>query len=332
MTTIHTQIYDLPANPDELPLPPEDLPEDEWRAKWLEMRDLGLGGSDAATVLDLSPWTSRYTLWCEKRGQESAFGGSEATQWGHLLEEVVAREAARRLGKAVVSSPVMFRSRTHPFMLANVDRLLLDENGRPEGILEVKTTDASNAASWSKGQAPVYYVCQVMHYMAVTGLRYAVLACLIGGNKLVMVTVYADDQMIADIVASEEAFWHQVCSGECPPVDGSASATAALGVRYPGIPGTSVELAGDIAEALERRGRLFEEKKAIEAQIAEIDNLVREALRDAESGTVDGTPVATWRAQSRTNIDSKALAAEEPEIFERFARHSSSRVLRYRAA
>ena len=332
MTTIYTQIYDLPANPEELPLPPEDLPEDEWRTRWLEMRDLGLGGSDAATVLDLSPWTSRYALWCEKRGQVSAFGGSEATQWGHLLEEVVAREAARRLGKAVVSSPVMFRSRTHPFMLANVDRLLLDEKGRPEGILEVKTTDASNAASWSKGQAPVYYVCQVMHYMAVTGLRYAVLACLVGGNKLIMVTVYADDQMIADIVASEEAFWHQVCSGECPPVDGSASATAALGVRYPGIPETAVELAGDTAEALVHRGRLFEEKKAIEAQIAEIDNLVRAALGDAESGTVHGTSVVTWKTQERTTVDSKALAAEEPEIFERFARQSSSRVLRYRAA
>lgn len=117
-----------------------------------------------------------------------------------------------------------------------------------------------------------------------------------------------------------------------PPQDGSASATAALGVRYPGIPGTAVELAGDIAEALTHRGRLFEEKKAIEAQIAEIDNLVREALGDAEIGTIDGTPAVTWKTQERTTVDAKALAAEEPEIFEHFARQSSSRVLRYRAA
>jgi len=325
MTTTDTFIYDLPARPDELPLP-------ETRAAWLEMRSLGLGGSDAAAALGLSSWKSRYALWCEKRGQESSFQGSEATRWGNLLEDVVAREAAERLGKVAVASPVMFRSRTHPFMLANVDRLLLDDSGRPEGILEIKTTGARNYASWSEGEAPLSYVLQVMHYMAVTGLRYAVLACLVGGNELHMVTVFADDQAIADLVAGEDAFWRQVCSGDCPPIDGSASSTAALGVRYPGIPETSVELPDDLVEPLAHRAVLFEQKKATEAQIAQIDNLVRQALGDAESGTIDGTPVVSWRAQARTTVDAKALAAEEPEIFERFARRSSSRVLRYRAA
>ena len=36
------------------------------RRQWLAERVTGIGGSDAAVVLGLSPWKSRYELWAEK--------------------------------------------------------------------------------------------------------------------------------------------------------------------------------------------------------------------------------------------------------------------------
>ena len=38
------------------------------REEWLQARRRGIGGSDAAAVLGLSPWKSNVRLWEEKTG------------------------------------------------------------------------------------------------------------------------------------------------------------------------------------------------------------------------------------------------------------------------
>ena len=40
----------------------------ENREQWLKARQKGIGGSDAAAVLGLSPWKSNVRLWEEKTG------------------------------------------------------------------------------------------------------------------------------------------------------------------------------------------------------------------------------------------------------------------------
>lgn len=37
--------------------------------KWLKTRDLGIGGSDAAVIMELNPYKSPYQLWMEKDGR-----------------------------------------------------------------------------------------------------------------------------------------------------------------------------------------------------------------------------------------------------------------------
>ena len=36
--------------------------------EWLQMRTEGIGGSDAAKVLGISPWGTKYDLWHDKVG------------------------------------------------------------------------------------------------------------------------------------------------------------------------------------------------------------------------------------------------------------------------
>jgi len=100
----------LPADPEALALPPA-----EEHDRWLEMRRTGLGGSDAAAALGLNRYSSPYKLFCEKLGLVPDFVGNERTRWGKLLEDVVANEAARRLGADTVLIPTaMYRSKTWP--------------------------------------------------------------------------------------------------------------------------------------------------------------------------------------------------------------------------
>ena len=54
-------------------------------------RKSGIGGSDLACVLGLSPWRSPVDVWLEKTGQNAvAVEETPAMYWGSQLEELVA--------------------------------------------------------------------------------------------------------------------------------------------------------------------------------------------------------------------------------------------------
>ena len=72
-------------------------------AKWLELRNSGIGGSDAATVLGLNKWKSPFQLWLEKTGQTEPddLSQNEYVYWGTVLEQVVADRFCELTGKKV---------------------------------------------------------------------------------------------------------------------------------------------------------------------------------------------------------------------------------------
>ena len=108
------------------------------RENWKKDRLKGIGGSDAAIALGMSPWKSQYTLWCEKTGRINNDADNEAMRLGRDLEDYVAKRFSEETGKKVRKSTFSFQSKEHPFMLANVDRLIVGENAG----LECKTTSA----------------------------------------------------------------------------------------------------------------------------------------------------------------------------------------------
>ena len=66
------------------------------RNDWLEHRRHGIGGSDAAVIMGVSPWKSLMDLWLEKTGQYVEDIDSESMYWGRVLEDVIAKEFAIR--------------------------------------------------------------------------------------------------------------------------------------------------------------------------------------------------------------------------------------------
>ena len=43
--------------------------QQDWK-KWLSLRNKGIGGSDAGTIMGINPYRSRLSLWMEKTGQK----------------------------------------------------------------------------------------------------------------------------------------------------------------------------------------------------------------------------------------------------------------------
>ena len=85
----------------------EHLTEDEW----LAYRRKGIGGSDVASALGLSPYRTKRELYYDKIGVEPVVPDEDKSimfQIGHLLEDVVAQIFAKKTGFSVYRDQTMY--------------------------------------------------------------------------------------------------------------------------------------------------------------------------------------------------------------------------------
>ena len=111
--------------------------EEEISAQWRNARKDGIGGSEASAVLGLNPYATPYTVWLEKteRMAPEDISDKESVYWGTVLEDVIAKEFAKRHPEMKVKrSNAMLWSTENPFMFASVDRIITDEKGARESL------------------------------------------------------------------------------------------------------------------------------------------------------------------------------------------------------
>ena len=175
--------------------------------EWLNDRLKGIGGSDAGAVLGLNPYKSSYTLWAEKTGRISSYvPDNEAMRQGRDLEDYVAKRFEEETGKKVRRSGFSYQSQKYPFMLANVDRLVVGEDAG----LECKTTSVLTKTKYDKGDIPASYYAQCMHYMAVTGASKWYIAVLILNKGFYWYSIERNEEEIQNLIAAESDFWEMV--------------------------------------------------------------------------------------------------------------------------
>lgn len=211
----------------------------------LEERRSGIGGSDAATVLGINPFTTAYELYLDKLGEappEDEDFLKESRYWGSVLEAPVADRYAKETGYKIQKANQMIRSKEHPFMLANIDRKVVGEDRRIG--FEAKT--AARADGWGESgsdEIPPYIMCQVQHYLAVTGYDCWDLAVLIGNRDFRMYRINPIPSIIEQLIEAETEFWDRVTHKVAPEPDWqSASTTRFLKNFYPGTNGQVVQL------------------------------------------------------------------------------------------
>lgn len=161
-----------------------NLPEE----KWLSYRRRGIGGSDVAAIMGISPFRTARDLYYDKLNIapiEEDKGNWVALAIGHLLEDLVAKIFEVKTGYPVYQIKKMFYHPDHPFMLADVDYFTTLPDGST-ALVEIKTTNY-NAQNhwWDDGNeiVPVYYETQGRHYMAVMDIDRIFYCCLYGNNE-----------------------------------------------------------------------------------------------------------------------------------------------------
>ncbi len=303
----------------------------ENREEWLEIREGGLGGSDIAAVIGLNEYSSKIDVFISKTARNNAvlkqqyeekqkkIRESEAVQMGHVLEPVIADIFEKKNKKyTVVDLPVTVKA--NPWEIANVDRYLVNEKGEV-GILEVKTTTLYNKDKWEGDSCPRNYLCQVLWYLGITGLKYAYICCLIGGQHYRQFKIERCEETINYLRTEGRIFWEDhVIHNIVPEPDGSTSYTEHLQflADYAEDKGEKIEVEA-AADKVETYEVLLEQKKELETKIEQIKQEVfREAIDRGSKRGLWGTHKFSIQGGPYKGFDSKKFKFENPDLYEQY--------------
>lgn len=293
------------------------------REQWLEYRKTGLGGSDAAVVMGLTPYRSKIELWADKTGRMPETEDNEAMRTGRDLEQYVAERFCEASGKRVRRRNYIFQHDEYDFITANVDREIIGENAG----LECKTTSAFAKSDFDSGEIPLYYYCQCCHYMNVMGYDRMYLAVLIGGQKFRWFTIERNESECTALLNSEIAFWNEYIKPDIrPEPDGSESAERTLRALYPDWQDNAIAMFEQNDDAAELAA-VMAQKKKLESR----EKALKQKLQIALDGNTDGL-TADWhisyKPQSRSAVDSKRLKAERPDIYSEYLKESKAMIFK----
>ncbi len=302
-----------------------NLPHDEW----LRYRKQGLGGSDAGAVCGMNPYVSPIKVFFEKTSEDIGNTDNEAMRIGRDLEEYVARRFTEETGLKVRKRNAILYDTEYPFMLANVDRMIVGENAG----LECKTASPYLADKWKENEAPVHYVIQCHHYMAVTGAEAWYLAVLIMGREFKYIRIERDEEIINHLRMIETEFWNEnVLKNVMPSPDGSMIADEVIKKYFSNaVPNTSIQLKEEFTEKLKRREELLQIIDKLSKEQAQIEQEVKVYMSENELAQNENY-VVSWKNYMSSKFDTAKLKQEAPEIYQKYLQSKSIRRFSVKAA
>lgn len=285
------------------------------RKSWLAYRHAGIGASDMAAVLGISPFASPYSLWWEKK-QRWESEDSESMEHGRGLEDYISKYLTKHLDppQQIIKPPhTLYRHRDIPWMLATPDRLLWDGDYIP---LEFKTDEGGVWGPEGSAEIPRHHQVQVTQQMAVFGAPYAKLVRFCR-KKVTWYLIPFDDVLFGRMVNAGERFMQSLTVGTPPEVDGHHATTDAIKRLCPDLdPSMTVAFTQDeVDEFAAAKAAL----KAAKERVANIENFVRAELGGAGRGmTPDGEIFVTRSVTAR-----RAYTVKETVVDKLIARRKS---------
>lgn len=284
------------------------------REEWLAERKSGIGGSEAAAILGLSPFATPMTVWMDKTGRGQPKEETEAMMLGTELEDFVARRYTMKTGRKVQRHNRMIHDGC---LLGNVDRLVVPDGAkiaahmgeiRTDTLLECKTS----SRAWDEG-VPLYYETQVQHYMGLCPMiGHADVACLFiaPAKKFEVYRVERDQKVIDFMQWRLREWWKEYVEADvCPPPSNEEDCKRMFARSNPG---KTVDATYDINERVKELAEVNAKIKALEGDAQRMRDEVCAFMGDAETlAGFDGKPIVTWKsAKDSRRTDWQAVARE----------------------
>lgn len=260
-------------------------------AEQLEIRKTGVGGSDMAVVLGLSPHKTKYELYLEKTGQiePENLDDVQIVQFGNMMEDMIADLYTYKTGIKLRRKNQTVRHPKYPWILANIDRKV---EAVKKGS-EIKNVGFPASLAWGKDgsdEVAEYYIPQPMTYMLVLDYQEWDVVAYFGGDDLRVYPLKRDPEFDELIIDASHDFWHNhVLAGVPPEIDYDHKSTeAVLKRRYPGTDGTEIDLPAESEYWHQVKLEAAEKVKLYQGVVDGSKNHLLEMIGDSAVGRLPG--------------------------------------------
>lgn len=202
----------------------------EDRESWKAARNRrGVGGSEAAAIVGLSPYMTVRDLFEIKTGLKEApdISNDEFVSQGVRVEPALrALYQANHPTEKIEYYPFdLLYQEERPWAFSTLDGEIVREDGT-KGILEIKTSTPNGKEGWKKWdeQVPSNYYCQLLWQLLSTGYDFAVLyAGLYSQDGSMTIREYEVKRKDVSgdlewLLVEGENFWLSVKSHKLPPL------------------------------------------------------------------------------------------------------------------
>ncbi|MDP2652202.1 MAG: YqaJ viral recombinase family protein [bacterium] len=174
---------------------------------WKAFRLTGIGASESAAILGVSPWASRSEIIARKRGELAEQESNAAMAKGVLAEEPIRRKLEKMLGSPIF--PCVFKSDKYPFLFASLDGLTLSNL-----VVEIKTCNQSVYDRARMGIIPLGYSVQIQQQLLCSERPTAVIAfARYADDEPVLVYQKPDLDLQQRIIEEGAKAWLEVKTG-----------------------------------------------------------------------------------------------------------------------
>jgi putative phage-type endonuclease len=282
---------------------------------WQEQRQKGIGGSDVAAILGLSKYRTPLDIYNQKvKGEKTEL--SKPMFAGLMLEDTIAKWYMIETGKKVLNDNKIRIHKDYSFLLANLDRIILPENGEGRGVLEIKTAGAFASKNW-ESEPPIEYTLQIQHYFDVTGFNWGEFAVLVGGNDFRRYYIQRDQELIDLKNEKLLAFWNNHILTQTPPDPVNSEDVEKLYSKH--SEGKIIEAVSETVKTIESIKEIRKQIKELEASEELLSERIKIMMQDAEAIFYKGEVLTTWKAAKDSNsFDSKTFKEKHPDLYNEF--------------
>lgn len=257
------------------------------REQWLAARRLSVGASEAAAILNLSPWATPLSVYLEKTGVPRKESNASYLAWGLRFQPVIAQIYADESGRELVTPPDLVRHPEWSFMHASMD--YLTRTGQHLRPLEIKRVSPYYAKSWGPSQSadvPIYVNLQVQQQMACGDYGEADVAAFIGWDDLRCYTIQRDDAVISKLAEAEQEFMDRVDRQDPPLPDFEHPTTAQLLAMIEPNEGMVMPLPDEVLDQVDVYEALGKEIELLKKQREAAQSRLVHAMGTAEKATL----------------------------------------------
>ena len=298
--------------------------KDMTKKEWLLKRKEGIGGSDVASLLGISPYKSSVSVYMDKTSEEVETNdeGTYKMELGNKLEDFVAKEFTLKTNKKVRNVNGILKNEKYPYSIANIDKAVVGERA----FLECVVTN-SFAKKKYKNEVPSHIKAQCYHYMAITGATHCYVAILVGNEEVIIHKLDRDENAIDEIMKIEKEFWETYVLGNNIPLpDGSEDYSKFISGFYEDTI-DEVLVIFEKQEILNKYDEVKSKIKELDKEKKSMEQFFKSQMGNYEVAFI-GDRKITWKKQSKTIFDTKRFKNDYPELYKDYAKEISSRVFK----